>query len=624
MGMCLLALFLSAAPVRVEPAALSFGPTEERLEVVLPQDASAVSVASANGVGAVSAAERVAPGRFAVKFTFPAERFPQVALLAIETQVGALRERHWVALPLLANASLKLETKPLARVTVTIGPSSFGPATADARGRLELAAKVPPGYPAASVTALDRAGNKTTTPLDLAVRPFARAAALGPADGASPDAPVELELFAVEPTGAPLESAAALRVFGARGSLGKIEPRGGGRFGVQYRAPADVGPGRDELGVLVEGSPASTAAIALRPGKPARVAVTFDAPAYTAGGGGKVQVRAFVVDAHGNRAPGKAPGLKASFGTLRPSAEGAVLELPDAFGARAQVEVRAEAGGLEGAAALPLRPGSPRRAALALPGSAEAGSSVEGRLELHDAFGNPVTEKAAGLAVTVTGERAASVEPAGDGSFKVSVEVPRSRAHQGLDVAVRSGDEALLARAVTVLPYQRPWAVVAAAQVAGAWNFSRAVSLSPRVWLGLRLGRTPVELGAEGAFLAFLQQQNAPTSDGLDDAQTDVTAWSVALSARAALPLTSRLSVHAALSAGAQHATHRLVLPGLPEETYAGWGFVGRGGLGVGVGLPFGKLLAQVEYGFAPAPADARLRGNVGGLGLALGYLASF
>jgi hypothetical protein len=620
MGTCLLALFVAAAPVRLEPEALSFGPTEERLEVVLPADATSVTVISANGIGAVSAAERVGPGRFAVKFTFPPERFPQLALLAIETQTGTLRERHWVALPLLANATLKLETKPLASVTVAIGALTFGPATADRTGKLELAAKVPPGYPAASVTAVDRARNKTTTPLDLAVRPFPCAAALGPADGASPDAAVEVDVFAVEPTGKPLASGEKVRAFGAKGMLGKLEPRGAGRFGLQYRAPNDVKSGRDDLGVLVEGFPASTAAIALRPGKPTQVAVTFGAPQYTAGGGGKLKVEAYVTDAYGNRAPGRAPQLKASFGTV--TADG--LELPDAFGGRKQVEVQAEVDGLKGSATLPLQPGPAQSAELVLPGNAEAGLSVEGQLKVRDAWGNPVEGRTDALAVTVNNDVAASIEPAGDGSFKVSVDVPRSQAHQDLDVAVKSDGKALVEREVTVLPYQRPWAVVASVQLAGAWNFSRAYSLSPRVWLGLRLGRTPVELGAEGAFLAYLQQQNAPTSDGIDDAQTDVSAWAVALSARGALPLTSRVSLHAALSVGAQHATQRLVLTDTPVQTFAGWGFVGRGGAGAGVNLPFGKVLAQVEYGIAPAPRASRLQGNLGGLGLALGYVASF
>src|SRR3990167_4320291 len=111
----------AATPVRLEPATLTFGPPAAALEVVAP-GASAVKLeCSACGDGAISAAEPAGEGRFRARFTFPSERFPRVVLLSVETTSGGKKGASWVALPLLANASLKLETKARASVTVSIG-----------------------------------------------------------------------------------------------------------------------------------------------------------------------------------------------------------------------------------------------------------------------------------------------------------------------------------------------------------------------------------------------------------------------------------------------------------------------------------------------------------------------
>src|SRR5439155_4860184 len=114
-----LAAFIIGA-VAVEPALLKFGEAEARLEVDTP-DGKITGAVAVNGVGAVLGVEPTATGA-RVHYAMPKERFPQVLILRLEVQTkSGERVFRWAALPLVANANLKIETKPRATVQVSIG-----------------------------------------------------------------------------------------------------------------------------------------------------------------------------------------------------------------------------------------------------------------------------------------------------------------------------------------------------------------------------------------------------------------------------------------------------------------------------------------------------------------------
>lgn len=622
MTAALLALLLSAAAVQVEPSSLVFGPAPAELTLQVP-GAESVRVRAANGVGEVSAPAAAGPGRFKVQYTFPQARFPQVALLVVEARAASGETSlHWLAVPLLATASLKVETKPLAEVTVSIGDARFGPAETDAKGRVSIPARVPPGFPTAQVVAVDRAGNSTTTTLDLAPQPFARAAAALREPQASPDAPVEVEVFAVEPTGAPLVDAAPLQVKAARGTVDAPTRQADGVFVVRYRAPASVGAGKDALSTAVAGGPGSTFEVPLRPGGAAQVVLVLSEPAFVAGSGRPVGVTASVVDVHGNVQPGVRPQVVVDLGRLEETDGALQWVLPDAFGGRTSAKLRGAAGALRAEAVLELQPGPPRTAALTLPLNAPAGTEVRGRLDARDAWKNPVAPGA--VEVVSSRGRPARVTAGEDGTLQVAYAVAKDDPTGDTDFEVRSGAQALSRARLEVLRPERPWAISVGAFVTGAWNFSQARSFSPRVGAGVRLGLSGFEAGVEGAFAWYPRLDAAKTLDGLNDASTELTAWSVGASLRYSLRLAQRWSLHASGTLGAQATTATVTAPGFETSTNTGWGLLLRGAGGVGLHALAGRVLLQLEGTWAPAPAGGRVRGNLGGLGLALGYVASF
>lgn len=622
MTSAMLLLLLWATPVKLEPAALTFGPAESPLEVLAPGAVAVKVWCGSCGNGAVSAAEPVSPGRFRVRFTAPKERFPRVVLLGVEARAeNGAKQVSWVALPLMANASLKLETKPQAAVTVTIGAKSFGPLPADARGKLTLPVVVPPGFPSATVVAADRAGNVTTTSLDLAAQPFPRAAVLVPEGEAGADQRLELEVFAVEPDGAPLVDASRLRILSRLGTVETPLARGGGVFTVGYRAPKSVSGGPDTVSVAVEGSPPMQLEVPVRAAQSAQIVLSLDPPEFTAGSGTKVMVVAQVADANGNPVRSLTPTITTDFGAVTPSGAGAQLTVPDAFGGRRQVRVRAAAGGVTGETTLKLIAGPAVTAELRMPGQAAAGTLLTGTLSAKDTWGNPVSANA--ISVVGGSGHQAQLSPGEGSDLVVGYQTAQDEVVGPQTIQVRAGERTLTRSELSVYPYQRDWALAAGAFLSGSSNFSQARALSPRLSFAVRLAGLPLEVGVEGAFAWFPRLSEARTVDGANTVDLEMTAWSGALAVRYSLQVAIRWSVQLSAVLGAQHTQSTLTAPGLTTVQSSHWGPLVRGSGGVALHALGGRVLLQLEYGYAPL-GDGNVRGNAAGAGLALGYLASF
>jgi hypothetical protein len=618
----LLAALLAASPAKVEPGTLVFAPEPAAIELTIP-GADSIEARVVNGAGTLSPPSSLGDGRFKTQLTFPAQRFPQVALLLVEAKGSGGRKRHWLALPLLANANLKIETKPSATVTVSIGELKYGPATADARGRLNLPAKVPPGFAKAEVVAVDRAGNSTTSALDLSPVPFVRSAAILVKERANPDEPVELEVYAVESDGRPLVDAAQVKAFAARGSCDNATRKENGIFVVTYRAPKDIAEGKDVVTVSVGDSPGQKVEVPLSGGGAAKVVIELSAPSYVAGSGTRVGVKALVKDAHGNPAPGLAPAVKVDFGTLEETPAGPQLVLPDKFGGRKEVQVRATAAGLSGEATLALVAGPPVKASLKMPANVQAGAQAEGKLEATDQFGNTVAPDA--VAVESKSGQRATLAPSDDGNLKVAWEAPKDGRSGDVELEVRAGEMSLTRAAIEVLPYERPWAINVGAFITGAHNFGQASSFGPRVSLGLRFGRSGFELGLEGAYAWHPPVYPAALeNDPGNDVTFQANAWQLALAARYTLRLASLLSLHLAASVGGQYTAAKVTIDGQDPMPREFWSPLIRGAVGAGLHVAIGRIVLQLEYAYAQPPTGVQVKGNLGGLGLALGYVAAF
>jgi hypothetical protein len=250
----LTALIAISVAVSSSPAGLVLGKdSSTRLEVkvtglfgrALPQ----AKVSLSTNLGSVVDLESTGRGEFAATYRPPKRRAPAVAIISAEAEADGDHAVGWLALPLSGSDSLTLQTKPRAKVELTIDGVTFGPVTADAHGDATVAVVVPPGVGRATMRVVDPLGNVLERPLDLDPPPFARVRAVpvGPAL-AAPDGPLDIEVFAIRPDGSPDRSAQ----ISATADRGTIDgPRRRADVAVlRYRPPPD---GSGEAHVAVEG-----------------------------------------------------------------------------------------------------------------------------------------------------------------------------------------------------------------------------------------------------------------------------------------------------------------------------------------------------------------------------------
>jgi hypothetical protein len=643
MTFALAALVLGAVSLRAEPASLVLekGGTA-RVEIQVTgengQPVPDAKVAMSSNAGTFSAVDALGGGRFQARYQPPAERYPNIALVLATVDAGGKRQWGWLSLPLLARATLQIDTKPRAQVTATLAARSFGPAPADARGHLSLPAVVPPGLAEAAITATDKAGNVTHKPLDLKQVPLLRTrltASAGVASWADAE-PLAVEVFAVQPDGTPLTTQDKLQLNAKRGQLEPLTLRTPGVFASRYHAPEWVGDGKDVLTVTLEGTASAVLELATHPGQAAALAVKLEPAQYVAGAQAPVRVGVQTVDARGNVVGPAQASLSSDVGTL----DGAVLHVPDNFGGHTQAVIHAQGSGLSGEATLPLQAGPPARGDLTVPPvRLRAGDALRDELAVTDAFGNAVEH--ATLEAVTTGGAAAQVEEQGGGRYIILYATAVTDADQPLGLTVRSGETTLaVAEPVVLWPYQRPWGLGAGlwfaldSNLAGSDVGGAKTSASPRLELSLRLGQSDAEVVVHLAALLYAQKvyEDASMATQLSCAcsGTFVKLTNPGVTAEAGLRysflLTPRVSAEVTGMLGVVAAK---ALLGFDERVTGGTvsmttlSLRGGGGLTYAVGP--GRAVAEVSYGWADASLfPGPVSGNLLGLGVAVGYLVSF
>ncbi len=180
---------------------------------------------------------RVGPRAFAARYLFPARHFPQVGVLVAEFAGG--RRGHLVV-KLRAVTTPAFRTDPGASVTYTVGGREFGPTRAGADGLVRIPIVVPPGVTAGTARSVNRFGKRTEQTFALEPPPFPRLLLASP-EALRAGHVEEIAVYAVDPSGAPAESAAIALSTTAERAQPLGGPPGVARFLV--RAPASVSAG---------------------------------------------------------------------------------------------------------------------------------------------------------------------------------------------------------------------------------------------------------------------------------------------------------------------------------------------------------------------------------------------
>jgi hypothetical protein len=243
------------------------------------EDADAPAPVVKVSAGAIRDLAPSGPGRFRAVYEPAPARHPELAvLLALVPRCplcATPRAIGHAVVPLAAAIDLPGESEPGTRTTVIVAGRSFGPATADVRGRFKVPIVVPPGARFASAVSVDALGNRKTTSIDLRLPEVDRLACAAwplaiPADGRSE---ARVWCVASTPAGAPADGA-RLAISAASGEVGPLAPARGALQRATYRAPS--GGGGREVALRAsypDGGPASNdeVRIALATAAPAEI-----------------------------------------------------------------------------------------------------------------------------------------------------------------------------------------------------------------------------------------------------------------------------------------------------------------------------------------------------------------
>ena len=203
-------------------------------------------------VGTVDALERVEPGHFRARYLLPTTRYPEVAVLVAfapwphpDSVLGAIGT---LLVPLASAIDLPGHTEPHARMSIEIAGVQYGPVQAGRDGRFHLPVVVPPGHRYGKGTAVDRAGNRRATRVDLLLPPTDQLACVVnpsrlPADGR---AKARVVCATSDPFGA-LQPNVRVELSASAGERGPPRSLGDGLVEWLFTAPSQLGAGRADL-----------------------------------------------------------------------------------------------------------------------------------------------------------------------------------------------------------------------------------------------------------------------------------------------------------------------------------------------------------------------------------------
>ena len=604
------------------------------LDIRGPDSESFTPVRALTNVGTLELPHAAgSPGHFSVRYLPPPERYPQVALLVVELASGARRMHVAARIALEGSTVVPFHTSPGAAVTMRVGDRSFGPVTADQKGRVEIPIQVPPGIRAGLARAVDHNGARETS-VDLQLPPYVRVVVLAPTtlDVGSFS---EIVLLAIEPDGAPANP--TLLTLGA--SAGLLHPLGPGPLGEArflFEAPRRLGSGAVALTAMAGGTPASRSdsAVALRVGAPAQLAISPSTHRLIVGSGETARVAISAHDSFGN--PTSAAGLEIAVdGQSRPvtMAAGGVgtltVDAPARFDGRERVTIDAKLGAIRATEDLHITGGPPARLTINLRDArlvADGHQSTELRVRAVDQNGTPTAVP--GLSWDTPEGRVRHVRMPHDGEYVAEYVPDRIRERQQQVLAVMA-TQALRANA-TLEVTPPPIRLVAAARVGLFYNLGHAAG--PAVFVEA-LRPLPIRRLAvlAGATIGYLRAEIGGVGpEHTETAQLELDQVPILALVRARMPLSARLEVSGDVVAGMMVARTRLTTAssGQPFEA-SGSAYAPAVGVGGDVGLTLkpGRLVIGLRYlrsQLGKTSQGDEITGNSAGLIGDIGYRMTF
>jgi hypothetical protein len=585
--------------------------------LVLGRDATAtVHVRAGAGLRLVTSAgtisDLVADGpESRATLTLPAERFPQLAIVAVVAGDGTVRD--WLAIPLAGQARVKIETDRLASVVVRVGGAEFGPVQADGRGVAQIEIVVPPGTTRATTVATGTDGAIREKTMPLGGRPFSRVLAVCGPHGD------RVSVVATLATGAPATTAP--RMTSSIGTLTAASSIAPGVFVAAYTGD------RADVAVLFPGeeSVVATCTLTVPPEPPHAIRVTADRTAFVAGSG--VVRLAIEADYRGARRPLElsTPAIEAdagSVGTPQRTATGwtAVWTLPDAFAgkrtARAAVRAIVPGGELRAELALRLVGAAATRIDASAPARLRADGSSEGTVvaRVVDRWDNLVASP--NLAARARGHLGVFTARS-DGAATASYVAPHAR-EPGDDIVELSDPGSGLTAHATIRLDALPRRFGFSARLGYLSNLGRVSTPIAAVSAAMRLPvlaeRLVLGIEVAGYSTAF-------------DAQEMGLAETV--SARiTAVPVLARLAYRAPLGpidawigggAGVAFASSRLSSTSSGTQTSSATRFAATGFAGAALRTGPGWIVVEGAYLHATLP-DAPIAGRIGGIVATAGF----
>lgn len=632
---------ITATPAHL--VAASESPVELMLSLDPKSGAGAKVTFDTFGVGSVGDVKETAPGRFSAPLFPPKERYPQIVILRADVTDGAGRRNVWGAVPVHGVQSVKITTKPNAKVDIVVGAAHFPSETpADSKGQVEVNIQVAPGIDVARVRSVDRLGNKTDKPLPLDPPEFVRVRAAFAGRDATASwtdkTPAVVELFGVSRDGGPLPASATalLEVEGKQGNVDPLKLIRPGFWTSAYRAPEKIGERRAVLKArLKDRFPSRPAAleVTVLPGPPQRLLLQADKTVLRPDDpSAKITATAF--DAKDN-VIGPAESVTTDFGEMARGEDGFTLTVPSQFGARDKLTLTAKAGGLQKTLTVSLKTGVPSRGTIQFAETElrVGGDPLLGHVRLEDARGNPVM--GASLQLAASKGRAELVREAGAGDYEVrfAAEDDASLGPTSLEVTVP--DSAVrLSQPFVIVPGLKTGSKSVGLFAGGRSNLSRLHGGGATVDVGYVPLRRPLELNAALTVASF-----APATIERSSVSLSASFWTLQLlfGARYHVLLGAASGVYGGLGVGVHRVGQRLSIASVSDLNPSPSSFmpIARVAAGYTYRLGPGRFAAELGYGverFSWDPSretDPRVRnfpevvGNLGGVQLSVGYLFS-
>ena len=575
-----------------------------------------------------------APGHFTARYVPPPERYPQVALLVVELASGARRMHVVARIALEGSTVVPFHTSPGTVVTMRVGDRSFGPVTADQKGRVEIPILVPPGVRAGIARAVDHNGAARETEVDLQLAPYVRMVVLAP-----PTLDVgsfsEIVVLAVEADGAPVNPTRLT----LSASAGLLHPLGAGPLGAArflFEAPRQLGSGAVALTAIAAGTPPSRTdmAVALRVGAPARLAIAPSSHRLIVGSGEGARVAVSAHDAFGN--PTSAAGVEITVdGRPRPVAFAAgglgtlTVEAPLKFDGKERVIIDARLGTIRASEELHVTGGPPARLTMGVRDArlvADGHQSTELRVQAVDRNGTPTTVP--GLSWDTPDGRVRHVRMPHDGEYVAEYVPDRTREPQRQVVSVMAS-QALRANA-TVDVSPPPVRLVAGARVGLFYNLGQAAGPAAFVEAlkPLPIRRLAVFVGGAVGYLNAEISGAGP--DPMTPAHMEIDQFPFLAIARARVPLLLRFELSGDVAAGMTIGHTKLTTSsgGHPfDASGRSYSPAFGGGADVGLMLKPGRLVFGLRYLWSRIGRTSHgdeVTGNSAGLIGDIGYRMTF